>query len=90
MTEQITDVGPGIALCWERIGDPGADPLLLVAGLGQRLHAWPTGFRAGLADRGYQVIRFDNRDVGRSTHAAFPPPWPAATWPGAGRRGNTT
>ena len=72
MTEQIVDVGRGISLAYEEIGD--GEPLVLVAGLGQQLHSWPTAFCTQLADRGYRVIRFDNRDVGRSTHLRFRPP----------------
>ncbi|PXY22695.1 alpha/beta fold hydrolase [Prauserella muralis] len=86
MTEQRADTGGGISLAYERIGEPGGEPLLLVAGLGQQLHSWPTAFCERLAARGYEVIRFDNRDAGRSTRAAFRPPsvpamllgrWPA-------------
>ncbi|MEV6824673.1 alpha/beta hydrolase [Amycolatopsis sp. NPDC051102] len=74
MTEQIADAGRGISLAYERIGDTGAEPLVLVAGLGQQLHSWPDAFCAKLAERGYEVIRFDNRDAGRSTHSRFRPP----------------
>lgn len=74
MTEQIADVGRGVSLVYERIGDTGAEPLVLVAGLGQQLHSWPDAFCAQLADRGFEVVRFDNRDAGRSTHPRFRPP----------------
>ncbi|MEQ0565611.1 alpha/beta hydrolase [Amycolatopsis sp. NEAU-NG30] len=74
MTEEIADAGRGISLAYERIGDRGAEPLVLVAGLGQQLHSWPDAFCAQLAGRGYEVIRFDNRDAGRSTHPRFRPP----------------
>jgi pimeloyl-ACP methyl ester carboxylesterase len=74
LTEQIADAGRGISLAYERIGDTGAEPLVLVAGLGQQLHSWPDAFCAHLAGRGYEVIRFDNRDAGRSTHPRFRPP----------------
>ncbi|MEU4526432.1 alpha/beta hydrolase [Amycolatopsis sp. NPDC024027] len=74
MTDQIADAGRGISLAYERIGDTGAEPLVLVAGLGQQLHSWPDAFCAKLAERGYEVIRFDNRDAGRSTHPRFRPP----------------
>jgi pimeloyl-ACP methyl ester carboxylesterase len=74
VTEQIADVGRGISLAYERIGDTGAEPLVLVAGLGQQLHSWPDAFCAQLADRGFEVVRFDNRDAGRSTHPRFRPP----------------
>lgn len=74
MTEEIADVGRGISLAYERIGDRGADPVVLVAGLGQQLHSWPDAFCAQLAGRGFEVVRFDNRDAGRSTHPRFRPP----------------
>jgi pimeloyl-ACP methyl ester carboxylesterase len=78
MTERIAATGRGVTLAYDLIGDAGADPLVLVAGLGMQLHSWPTAFCESLAGRGYQVVRFDNRDVGRSTHARFRPPAPAA------------
>lgn len=73
MTEQTADAGRGVSLTYDRIGDPGAEPLVLVAGLGQQLHSWPDAFCARLAGRGFEVIRFDNRDAGRSTHPRFRP-----------------
>jgi pimeloyl-ACP methyl ester carboxylesterase len=42
-------------------------PLLLVMGLGSQLIHWPDDFVAQLADRGFQVIRYDNRDMGLSS-----------------------
>jgi len=42
--------------------------MLLVMGLGTQMVGWPDGFCAALADRGFRVIRYDNRDIGRSTH----------------------
>jgi pimeloyl-ACP methyl ester carboxylesterase len=72
--EQTVDVGRGISLCYERLGDPNATPLLLVMGLGQQLIAWPDAFCEALVAGGYQVIRYDNRDVGHSTHATNRPP----------------
>ncbi|RZS43108.1 pimeloyl-ACP methyl ester carboxylesterase [Herbihabitans rhizosphaerae] len=76
MTERIVDTGRGISLAYEEIGDSGGVPLIVVAGLGQQLHSWPAEFCERLAERGYRVIRFDNRDVGASTHARFRPPRP--------------
>jgi pimeloyl-ACP methyl ester carboxylesterase len=76
--EQFADAGPGIKLAYERIGDPAGDPLVLIAGLGMQLPSWPDEFCAQLAASGLAVIRFDNRDVGRSTHMRFPPPAPLA------------
>lgn len=78
MTERVADAGRGIALAYEELGDAGADPLILVAGLGQQLHSWPTAFCERLAARGHRVVRFDNRDVGRSTRMRFRPPGPVA------------
>jgi pimeloyl-ACP methyl ester carboxylesterase len=57
----------GIELYYDTLGDPDAVPLLLVMGLGAQLISWPTEFCEGLVDRGFYVIRFDNRDVGLST-----------------------
>jgi pimeloyl-ACP methyl ester carboxylesterase len=42
--------------------------VLLIMGAGAQLVAWPDGFCAALTDRGFQLIRFDNRDSGRSSH----------------------
>lgn len=74
MTEQLIDVGRGITLACEQCGAEDGEPVLLVAGLGMQLHSWADDFIELLVQRGYRVIRFDNRDVGRSTHLDFPPP----------------
>ena len=57
----------GIELEHDSFGSPGDPPLLLVMGLGAQMTTWPEAFCQQLADRGYFVIRFDNRDVGLST-----------------------
>ncbi|MTE17266.1 alpha/beta fold hydrolase [Nocardia aurantiaca] len=72
MSERLADVGRGITLSYERQG--AGVPLLLIAGLGQQKHEWHDGLVAQLVVRGYEVVRFDNRDVGTSTHAGFRPP----------------
>src|ERR1700748_2825408 len=72
--EQVVDVGSGMELCFVAEGDPAGTPLLLLAGLGQQLNVWPGELRDGLVERGFRVIRPDNRDVGRSGRAACPPP----------------
>jgi pimeloyl-ACP methyl ester carboxylesterase len=84
--ETVVDVGRGIELCYDQIGDPADPPLLLIAGLGQQLHSWPDDFVVALAGRGYCVTRFDNRDAGRSTHMAYRPPNPVAMFRGGNRR----
>jgi len=59
----------GIELAWDSFGDAGAPPLLLVMGLGAQMVAWDDAFCARLAEAGgHRVIRFDNRDIGHSTH----------------------
>jgi pimeloyl-ACP methyl ester carboxylesterase len=57
----------GIELCYETFGDPDHPTILLVMGLGSQMISWPDDFCAALAERGYQVVRFDNRDTGEST-----------------------
>jgi pimeloyl-ACP methyl ester carboxylesterase len=74
MSEQRIEVGDGITLCYEAFGDPSDPPLLLVMGLGMQMIAWDDRFCQAIADRGYHVVRFDNRDAGRSTHTDVPVP----------------
>jgi pimeloyl-ACP methyl ester carboxylesterase len=57
----------GIELCWQEMGDPDGEPLLLVMGLATQMIAWDDEFCRMLAERGFRVVRFDNRDIGRST-----------------------
>ena len=57
----------GIKLCYQEMGDPDGEPLFLVMGLATQMIAWQEEFCAMLAERGHRVVRFDNRDIGRST-----------------------
>lgn len=57
----------GITIEYETTGDPSAPPMLLIMGLGGQLTAWDDRFVEKLAARGFYVIRYDNRDVGKST-----------------------
>jgi pimeloyl-ACP methyl ester carboxylesterase len=66
VTEQRAQVGE-LELVYETIGDRGGRPLLLVMGLGMQLIHWDREFCELLAERGFHVIRFDNRDAGLST-----------------------
>jgi pimeloyl-ACP methyl ester carboxylesterase len=68
MPEQFCDVGRGISLCYETFGDPADPTALLIMGLGTQMLGWHRDFCEQLADRGLHVVRFDNRDIGRSTH----------------------
>ena len=74
MTERFAGVGGGITLCYERFGDPEDPPILLVMGLATQMIAWHEDFCEELAGRGFSVVRFDNRDIGRSTHVDARPP----------------
>jgi len=56
----------GIAIEVEDHGPPQGEPLVLIMGLGMQLVAWPEGFVAQLVARGFRVVRFDNRDIGKS------------------------
>jgi pimeloyl-ACP methyl ester carboxylesterase len=82
LNEQIaTGIGPAhIDIAYERRGDPAHPPVLLIMGIAAQLVSWPTGFLDALVARGLHVIRFDNRDSGRSTHihGAPAPDLPAA------------
>ncbi len=60
----------GVELCYQTFGDPDADPLLLVMGLGGPMTWWDPDLCRRLAARGFFVIRYDNRDTGRSTKVA--------------------
>lgn len=57
----------GMRIEYECFGDPGAEAMLLVMGLGRQLISWDAALCRQLASEGYRVIRFDNRDVGLST-----------------------
>lgn len=56
----------GIALEYEDYGDKNAPPILLVMGLGAQLTLWPIELVEALVERGFRVIRYDNRDIGLS------------------------
>ena len=58
----------GIEIEHETFGDPDDPTLLLVGGLGSQLLSYPEELCWGFADRGFHVVRFDNRDAGLSTH----------------------
>ncbi|HEY3796093.1 MAG TPA: alpha/beta hydrolase [Bradyrhizobium sp.] len=56
----------GIDICYEIFGAPDAEPMLLIMGLGAQMIHWDDDFCRQLAARGFRVIRFDNRDIGKS------------------------
>ena len=67
--QTATRVGPSrIDIAYERRGNAADPPVLLIMGVAAQLVHWPEGFLAALVGRGLQVVRFDNRDAGHSTH----------------------
>lgn len=64
----------GIELAYETFGDPADPTILLVMGLGTQMLAWPDPMCELLAGSGHHVVRYDNRDVGLSTHIDAPVP----------------
>jgi len=74
VSEQFCDVGRGVTLCYETYGDPSQETALLIMGLGTQMVAWQESFCRQLASRGLHVVRFDNRDIGHSTHLHGSPP----------------
>ena len=76
MAEQMCRINDEIELCYETFGDPSDPTALLIMGLATQMVAWPVEFCERLAARGFHVVRFDNRDVGRSTHVRGRQPKP--------------
>ena len=78
MPEQIAPIRPDFQLAYETFGQPSHPALLMVMGLGAQMTAWEDELCAQLAETGFWVVRFDNRDVGRSTkleQAQMPSAW---------------
>jgi pimeloyl-ACP methyl ester carboxylesterase len=70
---QFARVGD-LHIAYQTLGDPADPPLLLVMGLGMQLIHWDLQLCRQLAERGFHVIRYDNRDVGVSTKIDAPVP----------------
>ena len=67
--ERALQVGPaGIEIAYQRQGNLDGPPVLLIMGVAAQLIHWPEEFCQALVNHGLQVIRFDNRDSGLSTH----------------------
>lgn len=67
MSEERLAPANSIELCYQEVGDPDGEPLVLIMGLATQMLAWDEELCAMLADCGFRVVRFDNRDIGRST-----------------------
>jgi pimeloyl-ACP methyl ester carboxylesterase len=64
--ESFAQVGD-IELCYEEFGPPDGEPLLLVMGLATQMLGWHEDFCEELGERGFRVIRYDNREIGHSS-----------------------
>jgi pimeloyl-ACP methyl ester carboxylesterase len=79
---ELTATAGELEICYETFGSADAPPLLLVMGLASQMILWDEDFCEQLAARGFRVIRFDNRDIGRSTimrSARVPTRWQLIT-----------
>lgn len=74
MALEHTPPRDGVSLAYDVSGPADGPPLLLVHGLATQLVAWPAELVDGFVERGFRVVRFDNRDIGLSTHLADAPP----------------
>jgi pimeloyl-ACP methyl ester carboxylesterase len=75
---ELTATVGELELCYETFGSATAPPLLLIMGLASQMLMWDDQFCEQLGSRGFRVIRFDNRDIGRSSRlrgAAIPTRW---------------
>ncbi|MBU6951164.1 MULTISPECIES: alpha/beta fold hydrolase [unclassified Hahella] len=61
-----------IQICYEELGDPDGEPMLLIMGLACQMTAWPPEFLEPLVEAGYRLIRLDNRDIGHSSEIECP------------------
>jgi len=72
--DRFVDLPAGPRICFRVEGPDDGVPLLLIAGLGIDLTSWPQRMVDGFTGRGFRVVRFDNRDIGRSSSIDAPPP----------------
>lgn len=67
LSEERLAPSNGIEIAYQEVGDLDGEPLILVMGLATQMIAWDEDFCSMLAERGFRVVRFDNRDIGHST-----------------------
>jgi pimeloyl-ACP methyl ester carboxylesterase len=65
--ELFASVAPDVKLCYQTFGSSDGEPLLLIMGLGGPMNWWDPELCTMLAEAGFHVVRFDNRDTGRSS-----------------------
>ncbi|MFF9156722.1 alpha/beta fold hydrolase [Streptomyces sp. NPDC014846] len=73
-TDRYAALPSGMRICFRDFGDKAHPAVLLIAGMGEDLTFWTDSFFGSLVARGFRVVAIDNRDVGRSTFVAAPPP----------------
>jgi pimeloyl-ACP methyl ester carboxylesterase len=82
MTVATVTTPNNIEICYEALGeDHRSPPIILISGAGLQMLGWPDEFCRMLAKRGHRIIRFDNRDTGKSTnlkHLPAPSSWNVA------------
>jgi len=64
---EIAELPGGVRIAYDEFGDRSDPTMLLVMGLGMQMLGWHEDFCEMLAERGFHVVRFDNRDVGLSS-----------------------
>ncbi len=57
-----------LSFCVETRGNPDGEPVMFIMGLGAQMTLWPEELLDLYVREGYRVIRFDNRDIGLSSH----------------------
>lgn len=72
--DRFADLPNGQRICFRCYGPSDRPAIVLIAGLGLQLVSWPMALIEGLVAEGLQVITLDNRDMGRSSYTALPPP----------------
>ncbi|MEO9586027.1 MULTISPECIES: alpha/beta hydrolase [Marinobacter] len=68
MPETVHVQAGELSFCVETRGDPAGEPVIFVMGLGAQMTLWPEALLDQYAREGFRVIRFDNRDIGLSSH----------------------
>lgn len=61
----------GVRLWYEDLGNPDGEAVVLVMGATASAISWPQELLDALTAMGHRVVRFDNRDIGLSTHVDF-------------------
>lgn len=68
MPESVYVQAGNLSFCVETRGNPDGEPVMFIMGLGAQMTLWPEALLDQYVREGYRVIRFDNRDIGLSTH----------------------